>query len=55
MSAMQIGMSMISAYKQAAGEAATGDFAYAAKHAEVIHMGTYLQLEGLEEKTNPVE
>ncbi|GAB6055223.1 coenzyme-B sulfoethylthiotransferase subunit alpha [Methanobacterium movens] len=41
-SAMQIGMSMISAYKQAAGEAATGDFAYAAKHAEVIHMGTSL-------------
>jgi len=41
-SAMQIGMSMISAYKQAAGEAATGDFAYAAKHAAVIHMGTYL-------------
>jgi len=41
-SAMQIGMSMISAYKQAAGEAATGDFAYAAKHAEVIHMGSYL-------------
>jgi len=39
---MQVGMSMISAYKQAAGEAATGDFAYAAKHAEVIHMGTYL-------------
>ncbi|MBC7096701.1 MAG: coenzyme-B sulfoethylthiotransferase subunit alpha [Methanobacteriales archaeon] len=41
-SAMQIGMSMISAYKQCAGEAATGDFAYAAKHAEVIHMATYL-------------
>jgi len=41
-SAMQVGMSMISAYKQCAGEAATGDFAYAAKHAEVIHMGTYL-------------
>lgn len=41
-SAMQIGMSMISAYKQAAGEAATGDFAYAAKHAEVVHMATYL-------------
>ncbi len=41
-SAMQIGMSMISAYKQAAGEAATGDFAYAAKHAEVIHMGNAL-------------
>ena len=41
-SAMQVGMSMISAYKQAAGEAATGDFAYASKHAEVIHMGTTL-------------
>ncbi len=41
-SAMQIGMSMISAYKQAAGEAATGDFAYASKHAEVVHMGSYL-------------
>lgn len=41
-SAMQIGMSMISAYKQAAGEAATADFAYAAKHAEVIHLGTFL-------------
>ena len=39
-SAMQIGMSMISAYKQCAGEAATGDFAFAAKHAEVIYMGT---------------
>ena len=41
-SAMQIGMSMISAYNQCAGEGATGDFAYASKHAEVIHMGTYL-------------
>jgi methyl-coenzyme M reductase alpha subunit len=39
---MQIGMSMISAYNQCAGEGATGDFAYASKHAEVIHMGTYL-------------
>ena len=41
-SAMQIGMSMISAYNQCAGEGATGDFAYASKHAEVIHMGTAL-------------
>ncbi len=41
-SAMQIGMSMISAYNQCAGEGATGDFAYASKHAEVINMGTYL-------------
>ena len=41
-SAMQISMSMISAYNQCAGEGATGDFAYASKHAEVIHMGTAL-------------
>ncbi|WP_413824006.1 MULTISPECIES: coenzyme-B sulfoethylthiotransferase subunit alpha [unclassified Methanobrevibacter] len=41
-SAMQIGMSMISAYNQCAGEGATGDFAYASKHAEVVNMGTYL-------------
>ncbi|OWT33390.1 coenzyme-B sulfoethylthiotransferase subunit alpha [Methanobrevibacter sp. 87.7] len=41
-SAMQIGMSMISAYNQCAGEGATGDFAYASKHAEVIQMGTPL-------------
>lgn len=41
-SAMQIGMSMISSYNQCAGEGATGDFAYASKHAEVINMGTYL-------------
>ena len=43
-SAMQIGMSMISAYNQCAGEGATGDFAYASKHAEVIGMGTYLPI-----------
>ena len=43
-SAMQIGMSMISAYGQCAGEGATGDFAYASKHAEVIGMGTYLPI-----------
>jgi len=38
--AMQIAMSMISAYKLMAGEAAIGEFAYAAKHAERILMGT---------------
>ena len=43
-SAMQIGMSMICAYGQCAGEGATGDFAYASKHAEVIGMGTYLPI-----------
>ncbi|MDO5851104.1 MAG: coenzyme-B sulfoethylthiotransferase subunit alpha [Methanobacteriaceae archaeon] len=37
-SAMQIGMSFISAYKLCAGEAAIADFSYAAKHADVISM-----------------
>ena len=41
-SAMQIGMSFISAYKLCAGEAAIADFSYAAKHADVIGMGTIL-------------
>ena len=41
-SAMQIGMSFITAYKLCAGEAAIADFAYAAKHADVIVMGTAL-------------
>jgi methyl-coenzyme M reductase alpha subunit len=38
--AMQISMSMIDAYKLMAGESAVGEFAFAAKHAEVIEMGT---------------
>jgi methyl-coenzyme M reductase alpha subunit len=41
-SAMQIGMSFISAYKLCAGEAAIADFSYAAKHADVIGMGSFL-------------
>jgi len=41
-SAMQIGMSFISAYKLCAGEAAISEFAYAAKHADVIEMGNFL-------------
>lgn len=39
-SAMQISMSMIAAYKLMAGEAAIAEFAFAAKHAEVIQMAT---------------
>ncbi|MBQ6218878.1 MAG: coenzyme-B sulfoethylthiotransferase subunit alpha [Methanosphaera sp.] len=39
-SAMQIGMSFISAYKLCAGEAAIADFSYAAKHADVISMAS---------------
>ncbi|PKL66143.1 MAG: coenzyme-B sulfoethylthiotransferase subunit alpha [Methanobacteriales archaeon HGW-Methanobacteriales-1] len=41
-SAMQIGMSFIAAYKLCAGEAAIADFSYAAKHADVIEMGSFL-------------
>ena len=41
-SAMQISMSFISAYRLAAGEAAIADFAYAAKHAAVVNMGTMM-------------
>ncbi|NYB27852.1 MAG: coenzyme-B sulfoethylthiotransferase subunit alpha [Methanobacteriaceae archaeon] len=41
-SAMQIGMSFIAAYKLCAGEAAIADFSYAAKHADVIEMGSIL-------------
>lgn len=41
-SAMQIGMSFINAYKLCAGEAAIADFSYAAKHADVIGMASFL-------------
>lgn len=41
-SGMQIGMTMMGAYNMAAGEAATADFAYAAKHASVINMGSFM-------------
>jgi len=41
-SAMQIGMSFITAYRMCAGEAAVADLSYAAKHAGVIQMGSHL-------------
>ena len=40
--AMQISMAMINAYRLMAGEAAVAEFAFAAKHAEVIEMGTLM-------------
>ena len=40
--AMQICMAMVNAYKLMAGEAAIGEFAFAAKHAEVVEMGTLM-------------
>lgn len=41
-SAMQISMAFITAYRLAAGEAAIADFAFAAKHAAVVEMGTMM-------------
>jgi len=41
-SAMQLGMSFITAYHMCAGEAAVADLAYAAKHAGVIQMASHL-------------
>ncbi|RJS83228.1 coenzyme-B sulfoethylthiotransferase subunit alpha [Methanophagales archaeon] len=35
---MQVGMTMINAYKMCAGESSTGEFAYYAKHAAVVQM-----------------
>ena len=39
---MQVGMTMINAYKMCAGESATGEFAYYAKHAAVVQVGNKL-------------
>jgi len=41
-SAMQIGMSFITAYRMCAGEAAVADLSFAAKHAGVVQMGSHL-------------
>jgi methyl-coenzyme M reductase alpha subunit len=41
-SAMQLGMSYIGAYRMCAGEAATADLAFAAKHAGLIEMANLL-------------
>ena len=41
-SAMQIGMSFITAYRMCAGEAAVADLSFAAKHAGVIQMANHL-------------
>lgn len=39
---MQVGMSFINAYKMCAGESATGEFAFMAKHASVVQMANYM-------------
>jgi len=41
-SAMQIGMSFITAYRMCAGEAAVADLSFAAKHAGVVQMASHL-------------
>jgi methyl-coenzyme M reductase alpha subunit len=39
---MQVGMTMINAYKLCAGESVTGEFAYYAKHAAVVKLSNYM-------------
>ncbi len=39
---MQVGMTMINAYKMCAGESATGEFAFYAKHAAVVQLANYM-------------
>jgi methyl-coenzyme M reductase alpha subunit len=39
---MQVGMSFINAYQMCAGESATGEFAFMAKHASVVNMSNYM-------------
>lgn len=39
---MQVGMTMINAYKMCAGESATGEFAYYAKHAAVVRLSNFM-------------
>ena len=53
-SAMQVGMSMISAYKQAAGEAATGDL-HTQLNTQSYHMGTYLPVRRARGENEPEE
>jgi methyl-coenzyme M reductase alpha subunit len=39
---MQVGMTMINAYKLCAGESVTGEFAYYAKHAAVVKLSNFM-------------
>jgi methyl-coenzyme M reductase alpha subunit len=39
---MQVGMSMVNAYKMCAGESCTGEFAFFAKHAGIINMANWM-------------
>ena len=50
---MQVGMSMINAYKMCAGESATGEFAFYAKHAAVVMMSNYMPVRRARAQNEP--
>lgn len=50
---MQVGMSFINAYKMCAGESATGEFAFMAKHASVIMMSNYMPVRRARAQNEP--
>ncbi len=50
---MQVGMTMINAYKVCAGESATGEFAFMAKHASVVMMANYMPVRRARAQNEP--
>lgn len=50
---MQVGMSFINAYKMCAGESATGEFAFMAKHASVVLMSNYMPVRRARAQNEP--
>jgi methyl-coenzyme M reductase alpha subunit len=50
---MQVGMSMINAYKICAGESVTGEFAFMAKHASVLQMSNYMPVRRARAQNEP--
>ncbi|MHC1623899.1 MAG: coenzyme-B sulfoethylthiotransferase subunit alpha [Candidatus Methanospirareceae archaeon] len=50
---MQVGMTMINAYKLCAGESVTGEFAYYAKHAAVVKLSNFLPVKRARSHNEP--
>ena len=50
---MQVGMTMINAYKLCAGESVTGEFAYYAKHAAVVQLSNYMPVKRARSHNEP--
>ena len=50
---MQVGMTMINAYKLCAGESVTGEFAYYAKHAAVVKLSNYMPVKRARSHNEP--